>query len=502
MVITVEIKGIDIFLTTDDELALKNYLETSRMETVYNPWLKRWTNERLVTKIYDGRIKRVSGFGFSVFKLGLGWAAYLSRILKPFITNEDYLKLISSILSDSYRTLPFPGLRDYQNEDILHILKYKLGLFTVYTGYGKTQVIATLANYAACELGKKVMLITPGKKAEDELVKRCKNVFNLDVSRGDTSSNVCCLKSNGASRSKKFTDPELFKIEKENLSKFDWVLVDEVEYTINPGGQLLFSLLTGADHFLAFSGSADKYGGKCITFANGIDDVVARNKDLVKYFGPSLVYRMPLTLDISNISILTSAFDGIKFNKKDENADKNVYLDIMSKIWTTPEICEVIVKLVKAYPKLYIPVNNLSNIINVWIDNYFMGKFRVLLICGEGYIYYDLNGERTKLSLDQACEYIKSGKVDVIPSTSSGFRALDFPGLESILLISGKVAGVVLQTAGRVARSSHMNVISLYPRTGKKIPVYTKGMIHRNEMLQDYYKYCKSENIVIDEVNL
>lgn len=501
MVVTVDIEGIVIVLNTDNELLLRSFLEVTRKETVYNPRYKQWRNEDVVTKIYEGRIKRRASH-YSTFQLGLGWAAYLASVLKPYITQEDYMKLIRSIMADQYRTLPFQGLRDYQNDDILHILKYKLGLFTVYTGYGKTQVIATLANYAVRELGKKVMLITPGKKAEDELVKRCKTVFDLDVKRGDTESNLCCLCSNGASRSKKFKDPALLKIEKENLGKFDWVLVDEVEYTINPGGELLFSLLTGADHFLAFSGSADKYGGKCISFANGIDEVVARNKDLVKYFGPSLVFRMPLTLDISNITVMTSAFDNIQFNKAETMSDKNVYLEVMSKIWTTPEICEVICKLIDKYPKLYIPVNNLANIISVWINGYFKGRYRVLLICGSGYIYYDLNGNITKLSLTEACDYIKGGKVDVIPSTSAGFRALDFPGLENILLIAGKVAGVVLQTAGRVARSSHMNVISLYPRSGKKIPVYTKGMKHRNEMLQEYYKYCKSEDIVVDESSL
>jgi primosomal protein N' len=48
----------------------------------------------------------------------------------------------------------------------------------------KTQVIATLANYAY-GLGKKVLLVAPGKKALDELVKRCKNVFGLDIPSKD-----------------------------------------------------------------------------------------------------------------------------------------------------------------------------------------------------------------------------------------------------------------------------------------------------------------------------
>lgn len=433
--------------------------------------------------------------------MGLGWAAYLAGVFKNMITPDDYRTLVGSIMSDTYRTQPFDGLRDYQNDDILHTLKFKIGLFTVYTGYGKTQVIATLANYAARDQGARVLMVAPGKKAKDELVKRCKTVFGLEV--GDkTSDQVCCLITNGLKNSKKFKEPALLEKERENLEKFEWVLVDEVEYTINPSGEFLYSMLTGASHFLAFSGSADKYSGKCITFAEGISETVANNKDLIKYFGPSLVFRMPLHLEVTNVKVMTERMDQVRFDTYDQEEDKNVYATIMGKLWTDPGVAELVTKLIPKYPKLYIPLNNLTNILSDWIDTYWLGKFRVLLICGEGYIYYDLSGTKKKLTLDEACDYIRGDLVDVIPSTSAGYRALDFPGLENILLVAGKVAGVVLQAAGRVARSKHMNIISLYSRTGKKIPVYTKGMIHRDEMLREYYKYCKINDIIIDESEL
>lgn len=51
--------------------------------------------------------------------------------------------------------------------------------------------------------------------------------------------------------------------------------------------------------------------------------------------------------------------------------------------------------------------------------------------------------------------------VDIIPSTAAGFRALDLPGLENILLVSNINAGSVLQQLGRTARGTNMNVLAL-----------------------------------------
>ena len=154
--------------------------------------------------------------------------------------------------------------------------------------------------------------------------------------------------------------------------------------------------------------------------------------------------------------------NNINFTDSDEKEDGNIFNVIMTKIWTDPEISKLVVKIAKRYPRLYIPINNLTTILNSWINDYWLGIFRILLVCGvgSGYIYYDLAGNKTELTLGEACDYIKNGLVDIIPSTSAGFRALDFPNLESALIISNNMAGQVLQAVGRIARSKHMNIIT------------------------------------------
>lgn len=313
---------------------------------------------------------------------------------------------------------------------------------------------------------------------------------------------ICSVITTGLLNRKDIKDEKLSENFKAWLRTFDIVLSDEVEYTINDSGTFLYDNLINAERFYGFSGTADKKTGEMISFINGLSDVVIRNKDLIKYFGPSLVYRMPLNIKIDNIEVKTSALDCVKVVVQKGEEEGNLYLKIMTQIWTDPGICNLITKLIPKYPKLFIPINNLTDILNDWINNYFIGKFRVLLVCFEGYIYYDLAGNKTKLTLQEACDKIAANEVDVIPSTSSGYRALDFPGIENILLIQGNIGGVVLQAIGRVARGSHMNIISLGTKSGRKVPVYSKGDETRKELLKTYYKYCDMTDSILYEENL
>lgn len=364
----------------------------------------------------------------------------------------------------------------------------------------KTQVISVLAKYFY-DLGKKVVLITPGKKAADELCKRIKSLYNITLPTPD--GRLQNIITQGILNRKDIKDPtKLMLLEKEWRS-VDVILSDESEYSINSdGGQFLLDRFTGAQKWYGFSGTSDKQYGEIISFQEGLSDNVIRNRHLIKYFGPSTVFRLPSNMEVNMIKVRTTAFASVRFEESDFEKG-NVYLRVMTRLFTDPEICKVMVRTIKRYPMCYIPLNNLKDIISTWIDVYWKGVFRILLICAEGYIYYDLDGTRTKLKdLSVACEYVRDGKVDVIPSTSAGFRALDLPGLTNVLLLSGRVAGVVLQSIGRCGRGTAMNIIGLDSISGRTIPIHTKGMKERDELIKKYYNYCNIIESDIYDVNL
>ena len=327
--------------------------------------------------------------------------------------------------------------------------------------------------------------------------------FNGTISLKNLDDQVCGLITSGFLNRKDYRDPKLRKELEKKLAQFKWVLVDEVSYTINAGGCWIFDHLINSEASYSFDATSDRIGGKMISFANGIDDTVMDNKELVSIFGPSLVYRMPATSEIDYITIRSHSIDKIEFTEEDFNAEGNVYHEIMSKIWTDPGICNLIVKLVKRYPRFFIPINDLNNIIYNWINNYFIpNHLRILLICYEGYIYYDKDGNQTKMDLMKACEVVESERTDVIVGTSSAYRALSIQKMENMLLTTTVNAGTTLQSLGRCARNKHFRVFSIESKTEKRLPIHTRNSMKRYEMIHDYYKYSQITDIFMDENEL
>ena len=126
-----------IVIRTDDP-SVRYLLEVTTSETKFIPWKKSWGVIKTTTKVYDNKRVKPDSSGFWNFECGLGWAAYLINALKPYISQDDFEDICkNAIYSDSFRTFPFPELRDYQNEDALHLLKYRIGLMSCYTSYGR-----------------------------------------------------------------------------------------------------------------------------------------------------------------------------------------------------------------------------------------------------------------------------------------------------------------------------------------------------------------------------
>ena len=148
------IKGNKIEILTDDP-TVENFLKGGLDESGYNVWTKKFGAYKTTVHIFERGRHNLGGGKFK-YILGLGWAAYVMSAFSNVISLDDWTCLRNAITSSEYRDIPFPNLRDYQNSDVLFLLKYKIGLFQVNTSYGKTETIATLANYFVGS-GKRVL---------------------------------------------------------------------------------------------------------------------------------------------------------------------------------------------------------------------------------------------------------------------------------------------------------------------------------------------------------
>lgn len=123
-----------IIIKTDDP-SIKYLLQVTREETKYLPWKKQWGTQKTTVRLYSRKKKLPNGI--EAFELGLGWAGLLVNMFKPYISLDQYNALLSdAIYSENHRDIPFRELREYQNQDILHVLKYKRGLLSCFTAYG------------------------------------------------------------------------------------------------------------------------------------------------------------------------------------------------------------------------------------------------------------------------------------------------------------------------------------------------------------------------------
>lgn len=122
-----------IVVRTDDP-SVKYMFESVIQEKTYVR--KNWIMLTKNIKIYDNEKDIKDDDGNFIFIFHYGWASYLLRVFKSYLSVSDYNDLVRLLMSDTVRTIPFPGLRDYQNSDVLHLLRYNVGLLSCYTSFG------------------------------------------------------------------------------------------------------------------------------------------------------------------------------------------------------------------------------------------------------------------------------------------------------------------------------------------------------------------------------
>ena len=414
-------------------------------------------------------------FNRTYVRLGLGFLVYIYAQYDELLDEDSKTSIKSACLFDLDAKLY--DLYPTQQEDLKMLFHYKRGIFQCYTGYGKTQVIAVLMDYIVNVLKESVVVLVPDTKPKHELVDRYEDLTGNKLPEYyDTNSSINVLAVKGFLRSNSYNRYDPF------FKRVKWVLADEVEYCMNNSGIELMDLFINADKWYGFSATPDKKSGNRIWIDNTKSPVITRNFDLVNYFGFSTVFRKPDKHDITITSVVTDKFNNLDFIQADS------YPDALRMIFMDYKVCKLIRSISKTEKPILIPFPYLE-VIDFWIEGYF-NDMKVINICSRGYEYYE-SGKliSKKLTLDQVKEFIESDKVDVITGTASVYRALDFRGISNILPLTSKLAGIVIQSIGRIARDTKFKIICIDPTT--KVPMYTGDLNKRKKLIKDYYSDCR-----------
>ena len=454
---------------------VKNDFKYKATTPVWDFFLKKIVYQEVEECLFSSFTKKDE---LSEFMFGIGWSSYILYHYEKFLDSESKKLLISFIKGEPIQ-YNFNGLRPDQQDDINELLKLRHGVFQVYTGYGKTQIIAHLINYVVNVRKERLLLLAPSQKALNEVDSRVSKLFGITHKYIDYDADYNAINVNGFPRSSKFD---------KNNSYWDtvkWIIAEEGEYSKNDSGMEIIELCKNATRSYAFSATADKEKGERIRMRDGNIPVVQRNKDLIKYFGFALVYKKPENFVIYIKEVSTSIFeDGAKNFAEDSTYTEKIY-----STFTDKRFCNGLLKIVQKEFPLYIPMERLE-VIDHWIKNYFnIPGFVVINICGRGYELYIDGEHQGNLTLDEVKEYVEDDKVNLITGTSSSYRALDFPKLNKLLLLTSRLASIVIQAIGRVSRRGEFTIINLKPLT--KLGIYTNNYYNRKKLISNYYSDCK-----------
>jgi len=396
----------------DDVNRLRAEFEFTQTGRQYN-----YRTRRLETVTYiDHLYENIDPYGVYFH---VGFAPYLLFHYQNELDEESKESLKKFIASD-YK-FEFENLRDYQVEDTKLLTKFKRGIFSVYTGYGKTQIIAQLVNYIVNVRKEKLLVITPSSKALEEIKSRVRNLYNLESSYFDYESNYNAININGFLRSGSYDTKNPY------WSTVKWIIADECEYCLTDRSFEMMDLCKNLEYAYAFSGTADKSSAERISMRNGMTEVVKRNKWLIGYFGFSIIYRKPEDFNIDIIDIKTSMFNDLSDLRL---TDDVIYSEIVKAIFIDKRFCRGFRKIVeKEKGGIYIPLGRLE-VIYHWLENVLTWEGGMIAnICGAGIQIWSEGKQLDTVDLDTLKEMVNDGKIDVIVGTQSSYRAIDLPNL-------------------------------------------------------------------------
>jgi hypothetical protein len=446
----------------------------------YDERRRKWDyhlRQHVMGDVHDYLFSKVSlNREYAEYEFGIGWLPYILYHYGELLHHQvdTFHKLIADPIE--YKA---EGLRGDQQNDLDALLKYRRGIFQVFTGYGKTQIIAHLVNYVVNIRKERLLLLAPGQKALDEIDNRVSRLFGITHKYFDYDSDYNAINVNGFPRSKKFDRSNLF------WNTVDWIIAEEAEYIVADTSKEIMELCSNVTRAYAFSATADKVSGERIRMREGNIPVVQRNKELISYFGFASVYRKPERFKIHIKEVVTTMFDDVTSGSE----LGSTYSEMIYAIFTNKRFCEGLRKIVQRESPIYVPMGRLE-VIDYWVANYFnISDFVVINICGRGYELYVGGDHKCNLTLEAVKGYIEDERVHLITGTSSSYRALDFPKLNKILPLTSKLASMVIQAIGRVSRRGEFTIINLKPVMN--VSIYTRDFNNRKRLISNYYSDCE-----------
>jgi hypothetical protein len=420
----------------------------------------------------------------NVMYIHKGFAPYLRNILDAFLDDNEKALLDHDIYAqnDWSETFDYTGLREDQEEIVMKMLLYRRCIIQIPTGFGKTEIIARMVLNAQ-KKGLKVLVTTGISKVIDEIKDRIwKYAPDMELpDYWDEESWINIIYPVGFCRS------NIYDGESDWWKNVDLVISDEVSGACTDSAWGCMLPIKNPDClWYGFDATAEKVKADRLDIRNNLTCIHTESTVyVIDFFGMAWLYDKPHGYDIDVIEVsnigLREINEGLDEDLPSEQAQ---YLEIVNYIFSHTEYIRTVEYILQKYNRLFIPINNLSYI--DMMTDHFCEKYHVITITSEGY----WSSKEDFIDLARVKELCGENQVNLLMSSASGFKGLDFRGIPNVLLTVGVMASQVIQFVGRVARQKHFRILAITAGDNWKIPIYTNQNLKQLNLLTSYYSEC------------
>ena len=336
---------------------------------------------------------------------------------------------------DLPKDLDFSDLRDYQVDASLDILAHSNGSVQLFTGFGKTYLIAWLCKY----LPKPILITEPTNTLIEELQNR------MD-SMGIDQTDIFLINPVGY----------LARVNRDDswLSNVKTLLSDEA-MSVTFSIKSLYSLMPNLERVFGFSATSDKH-------KNYRMDILRNYRyhsdtcEILSYYGPTITYaqkKKPIEIIEDELHLGSSPWT------LNDYADWK-YNQATNKVFKSKVLPNYLVKCIeRCDTPILFPFINRKHI--EWLmKSPILSRFRLAiwmsgsLELNAGKVFTDKNpwitSDKIRMSVYDTVKYmIEFNKVNIIFCSSVGFKGIDTK-IENLILMVGSNAGNVIQMLGRV----------------------------------------------------
>lgn len=445
----------------------------------------KYSYQEYQTNFYTGQARYVDvsttmfTYENGTYRIPMGHAMYLYNT-HPGLVPEDKAALESVFANDKKFVSDYMMLRPDQVAALDEWTKYKRGILTVYTGWGKTQVAAVLMKNLSESFEGNILAIGGKNMIIDELKNRFESFGVYKSTTFDKEQKINVVNPNGFLRSNIYKEMDT----KIWLSKVKFVLMDEVDRLSDSSIRLLNAIGScGCQYFYGMSATAEAAGAQNIAPVDGLMNIMNPHLNCVtNIFSHSAVYKKPdkFNINLNQVKMGNPSFTYM--NQVEETG--NTHYDVMYGFCTSNNWLKFM-DYVMERGKPLIPINY-TTIIDKWLEH--CHDKSIIVLSGSGYNHYVGNKLVESLDIQTLKEVTQEGLCDAVFTTSTGFSAVDFRGISDVVLLAGTEASTILQYIGRVTRSNAFNI--WYSTYNWGIPIYTKNQVDQLALIKKYYDQC------------